>query len=293
MEKLLDKIPLANAVLKGVGQIMLQENSYTGLLFLAGLFIGGWQYGAAALLAALIGTITAKLLQYSNSETNAGLYGFSPALVGVALVFLFEASPLVWLIIVGGSAFAAVLQHFFIVRKIPVYTFPFIAITWLLVWLLHNAAFAPAQNSLPFETPLDNTYLLMVLNGYGEVIFQVGLIPSLLFFIAVFIGNKIAAFYGLAASLLGALLSLAWGQDIETVQAGLFGFNAVLTALVFAGNTKQHALWVVVGVLITIALNNLLVYWNVFTIVGGVFTFPFVTGTWITLLLKQQISSSK
>lgn len=81
---------LSNQVLNGISQIMLQQNRLCGILFLAGLFIGHWIYGLAALLAVLCGTMTARILKYDVKEIDFGLYGFSPALVGVVLVFLFK-----------------------------------------------------------------------------------------------------------------------------------------------------------------------------------------------------------
>ncbi|HPB58408.1 MAG TPA: urea transporter, partial [Bacteroidales bacterium] len=78
-----------NVILKGLGQIMLQENSITGLLFLIGIFYGSPLMGLAALLAVICGTSTAYLLKYDKKEIHQGLYGFSAALVGVAtLLFL-------------------------------------------------------------------------------------------------------------------------------------------------------------------------------------------------------------
>lgn len=38
-------------LLKGIGQIMLQENTITGLLFLAGIFYGSFAMGVGAVLA--------------------------------------------------------------------------------------------------------------------------------------------------------------------------------------------------------------------------------------------------
>lgn len=78
-----------STLLKGIGQIMLQENSLTGLLFLIGIFYGSIIMGLAALLAAICGTVTAYLLKYDKTEITQGLYGFSAALVGVAaMLFL-------------------------------------------------------------------------------------------------------------------------------------------------------------------------------------------------------------
>ena len=45
MDKILTKVPFIDQVLKGLGQIMLQENSSTGLLFLIGIFLGSIEGG--------------------------------------------------------------------------------------------------------------------------------------------------------------------------------------------------------------------------------------------------------
>ncbi|MBO9640503.1 MAG: urea transporter, partial [Siphonobacter aquaeclarae] len=140
--------PFLTAVLNGIGQIMLQENAWTGLLFLIGIFYGDVQMGLAALAGTVTGTLTARLLGYDDKEIRMGLYGFSPALVGVALTFLFAANGIVWVLVIAGAAMAAVLQHFFIVRKIPVFTFPFIVVTWALVFLLHKFTGYPPSSSL-------------------------------------------------------------------------------------------------------------------------------------------------
>ncbi|MEP6804257.1 MAG: urea transporter [Flavobacterium sp.] len=51
MNKIFIKIPFIDNILKGIGQIMLQENRWTGLLFLIGIFMGSWQGGVATLFS--------------------------------------------------------------------------------------------------------------------------------------------------------------------------------------------------------------------------------------------------
>lgn len=267
---------------------MLQENRWTGLLFMIGIFAGSWQCGVAALLAAAAGTLTARILNYDQQEINAGLYGFSAALVGVALAFLFELTPLIWALILIGGVMAAWLQHFFIARKIAAYTFPFILVAWAFVFLLqHYTAIPPSHLLQVAPEPTSYDSLASATNGFGEVIFQAGKISGLIFFLAVFISSPVAALYGLAASLLGATLSLMYGQPADQVNLGLFGFNAVLTAIVFSGAGKADGLWVLAGSVITIVIHNLLIDYHLLDVVGGIFTFPFVAGTWATLLLQK------
>ncbi|MBS1949910.1 MAG: Eukaryotic-type low-affinity urea transporter [Cytophagales bacterium] len=288
MNKLLEKIPFVNHILKGIGQIMLQENPWTGLLFLIGIFIGSWQYGVAAIVATAAATATAQLLKYEAHEINAGLYGFSAALVGTGLAFLFNHTLLLWLLIIVGGVLAAIVQHFFIIKKIPAYTLPFIVITWGFVFLIHKYLPIPAADLLqtkPESTSYDKYFTIT--NGFGEVIFQENKFSGILFFLGVIISNPVAAGYGLAASLSGAVFSWMNGQPIEQIQMGLFGFNAVLTAIVFSAVKKNSWLWVLAGTAITVAIHNLLVSVSFFSQVGGVFTFPFVAGTWLTLLIQK------
>lgn len=288
MDKFFQKIPFIDNVLKGVGQIMLQENRWTGLLFIIGIFLGSWQCGVAVILATAAGTFTAMKLKYDQSEINAGLYGFSAALVGVALAFIFQATPLIWVLIILGGALASIIQHFFIQKKIPVFTFPFIIIAWVLVFLLHQFTHILPSDLISAEvTSTKYDDFLTCTNGFGEVIFQGGVLSGLIFFLAVFISSPIAALYGLVASILGAGLSQWNGEPIQEIHMGLFGFNAVLSAIVFSGTKKTDGLWVLIAVVLTIIIDDFLIDNNLLSAVGGVFTFPFVVGTWITLLLKK------
>lgn len=285
-------MPFINQVLRGIGQIMLQESRWTGLLFLIGLSMGHWAFALAALVAAVAGTLTARLLRFGQAELDAGLYGFSPALVGVALVFLFGNTPLVWALVIAGSALAAALQHAFILRKIPAYTFPFILVAWALIFLLRPYADVP---SAAWGAPLlgldDHGWAAATANGFGQVIFQGGVVPGLLFLIGVLVCSPWAALFGAVASLAGAALGLAFNQPWAAVQLGVFGFNAVLTAIAFAGPAWADRLWALVGVLITVALYLLLLRWAILDPVGGVLTFPFVAGTWTTLLLRRAVTA--
>ncbi|MDY0083673.1 MAG: urea transporter [Ignavibacteriaceae bacterium] len=147
MDKIFSKLPFTDQILKGISQIMLQENRWTGLLFITGLLIGSWQYAVAAILAAAAGTIAAKLFKYNQQEIDAGLYGFSPALVGVALLFLFEDIFLIWMLVIIGGVLAAMIQHFFIVKKFPLTLFRLFLLHGLLYFLYDNS---PKYNHLNY-----------------------------------------------------------------------------------------------------------------------------------------------
>jgi urea transporter len=294
MDEILKKFPFIDNVLKGIGQIMLQENRWTGLLFLIGIFMGSCQGGVAVLLSTMAGTFTAMKLKYDPSEINAGLYGFSAALVGVALSFVFQTTVLIWVLIILGGALAAVIQHFFIQKKIPVFTLPFIIITWVCVFVLHHfTQIPPSEMISAAAAPTDYDDFLTCTNAFGEVIFQGGILSGIIFFVAVFISSPVAALYGFASAIIGSYISHMNGEPIEEIRMGLFGFNAVLSAIVFSGVKKKDGLWVLVAVVITVVIDDLLVDHNTLNEFGGVLTFPFVAGTWITLLIQKLFKTNK
>src|SRR3546814_693144 len=190
---------LVTTYLNGIGQIMLQGNRWTGLLFLIGIFYSSGILGIAAVVAVVVGSLTAYLLKYDRDELRNGLYGFSPALVGIGLVVFFNPGPLIWLAIIIGSVLAACIQHAFITFKIPGYTFPFIVVTWAFIYFLKYFLNIPSPIS-PIET---NQYIVQIpLNGYSQVMFINNYITGSLFFIAVFISSPRAALFGLIGALI-------------------------------------------------------------------------------------------
>lgn len=285
------KFPLITEVFRGIGQIMLQENSLTGLFFTIGLFMGSLSMGIAVIFASLTGTLTARFLKYDQKEISMGLYGFSPALVGVALAFLFKNEVLIWTCIFLGSIAAAVIQHFFIRKKIAVFTFPFILVTWILVTFLHmftHISPSEAFMNVPDLSNIDS--FTSETNGFGEVIFQANICAGLLFFIGVYINSPIAALYGLLGSALSSALSFHGHEPINQIHMGLFSFNAVLCSIVFAGTKKIDGILVVLSVVICVIINIGLVNakFEILQNAGGAFTLPFVIAAFLVLPLKNR-----
>lgn len=275
-------ISFLSAYLKGVGQIMLQENVWTGLLFLAGIFYGSNTMGFAAILAALIGICTAKALKYNPENVAMGLYGFNPTLVGVGLLFYFQSGPLIWIAVITGSILATIITHLFIVNKIPGFTFPFIVVTWLFLYVFRHWLEIPPNTHLVDSLQL-NSNIALPLHAFGEVIFQGSIIAGALFFIAVFVNKPIAALYGLFGAILSAALaySLSAGSS-QDVYAGLYSFNAALCGIVFSGVRAKDGVFVTASVVLAVLIQMVLLKWQV-----PVLTFPFVASTWLTLLLKK------
>lgn len=266
--------------LNGLSQIMLQENPWTGLLFLVGIFVGSWAMGVAAVVSVVTGTLTAKLLRYDEEEINSGLYGFSAALVGVALTCLFQPTAIIWMEIVIGSAVATIVQHAFIIRKIPAFTFPFIVVTWLFLVIVHySPGLVFAQPALIDQSA--NNSLGVLTRGYGQVIFQGSIWAGIIFFIAVMINSPIAAIYGLIGAAISGLVAYGLNEPVGDIYMGLLSYNAVLCAIALAGKKAKDAILAFIATVLSVLIMVQMRRMNL-----PALTFPFVLATWIALAIK-------
>lgn len=279
--KLAEKLPFISALFRGMGQIMLQENAWTGLLFLAAIFYSSPLMSAGAFIAVLSGTITAKLLKYDKDEIQQGLYGFSAALVGVALLLFYKPSLLVWIALIVASAVATIIQHFFIIKQIPVFTFPFVLVTWI-VLLLFNKVLIVEPSALLNEPSIIVSNYFFVFHGYGQVIFQSSLSVGIIFLIAVFINSPLAALYGLAGGVMAGVFSVLLPVSIESIALGLWSYNAVLCAIVFTGRKFVDILWMTVSVFLSV-----IIYFGMYKLNFVPLTFPFVAATVLTIEIKK------
>lgn len=233
---------------------MLQQSAYTGLFFLVGIFCGSITMGLGALLAVSVGTITSYLLKYDKEQTVNGIYGFSATLVGVALTFYFEATLIVWIAIAIGAVLATVLQHWFSEKKILVFTFPFILVTWGLMYLLKYIL--PVEPSVFLASPAEiNQDFGFVFRGYGQVIFQGSTLAGILFFIGVFVNSPLHALYGFFGAVIAGFISKICDAPIELITTGLLSYNAVLCAIVFSGDKIKDGSWVVIAIILSLVVS--------------------------------------
>lgn len=272
---------LINIALKSLGQIMLQENALTGLLFLFGIFYGSIAMGIAALLAVFCGNLTAKFLRYPKEEIRQGLYGFSAALVGVAMILFYKPVFGIWIFITIGSILATIIQHFFFRKRIPVFTLPFVVVAWVLIFII-NSLF-PEMKAEAVALVHNGNDFAFALKGYGQVIFQDNLLAGILFFIAVFVSSPIAALYGLASGIVTAILALYFSVPVTDIEIGLYSFNAVLCGIVFAGEKPKDGIWALIAVVLSFGVSFFIFKYELIQL-----TFPFVAASFIVVTLKEK-----
>lgn len=266
--------------LKGLGQIMLQENALTGVLFLAGIFWGSPLMGVAALLSVCTGTLTAIILKYDSAEIKSGLYGFSAALVGVALMLYFQPTISIWIAVIPGAALATILQHLFIIKKIPVFTLPFVLVTWCIFFLFGNKHMIPTQ-AIP-ETPMD---LRFIFRSFGQIIFQSSVFAGILFVTGVLIQSPIAGIFGITGCIISATVASWLSAPSGEIAFGLYSYNAILCAIVFAGKRISNFIYALLSSVVSVLIFDLMVKYH-FTPL----TFPFVLASMITIFFMRYIT---
>lgn len=147
--------------LRGVGQVVFQNNALSGLVILAALFFNSWIYGAICILGVVTATATALALKADRGMIRDGLFGYNAALTAMALGGFFLT--LTWagflytlFGVVVTTWFWASIAIFLKPIGMPVLTSTFVLVTWLM--LIGARAFGALAPVAPADatTPEDN-----------------------------------------------------------------------------------------------------------------------------------------
>lgn len=288
-------------MMRGAAQVMFQNNILTGLLFIAGIFWGAYASGNGAvawgaLLGLMVSTCTGFILNLRHDDGESGLWGFNGILVGCAFPTFMAHTIWMWLALVLCAALTTwvreglnnVMQQW----RINSLTFPFVLCTWIFLFaahqmdglLMHNAS------AITYHTSYDLTFAEALgcwLRGISQVFLIDSWVTGLLFLIALAISNCRAAVWGGIGSALSSATAMVMGVATHTIEQGLFGFSATLTAIalatVFYRPCWRSAIWAVVGIIATTFVQAAL---NVVLAPAGVasLTAPFCIATWLFLL---------
>src|SRR5690606_30261763 len=139
------------SIFRSLGQIMFQNNIYSGLLFLIGIFYNSSLLGLAALLGTIVSISTAQILKYSKEDIDNGLYGFNGALAGIALWYFFGCSSTTFFALIIAAPLTSPL-FYYLKKIIPPFTAPFVFIAWIAIYFLILVFDFPlVQTSTPTE----------------------------------------------------------------------------------------------------------------------------------------------
>lgn len=300
-------------MLRGVGQVMFQNNWLTGLIFLVGIFFNSWIYGIVCLLGTLVSTLTALALRADRTLIRSGLFGFNGALIGIGLNAYMSSdftngSLLDWrlyLYIVFAAAFTSVVFAALFTLlgpyRVPALTAPFVLTGWLFIFaVLHFGHFEPGPllvAKLPdvasLRGPRDYSLITWyegIGKGVAEVFFQNNWITGYIFVLAILVNSRIGAAMSLIGSAVAVGVAMLLGAPEQSIRLGLYGFNAVLTAIALGGFfyvlTWQGGLYALFGAIVTTWVWATV---NVFLAPIGMptFTSPFVIVTWLMIMANE------
>lgn len=296
----LSALDFADAVLRGVGQVMLQNNSYTGLLFLLGIAYNAPPLALAAVLGTVASTATALLLGADRAMARDGLFGFNGALAAIALLVFLQPTPVAWACVVfaaAGSTIAmAALAELLKVWNVPALTAPFVLASWCFflatarLGRLVPTGLLPAAN-LPKAAAVEgvvnaSTVVDGLFNGVAQVFFQESADTGALFLLGLFVSSRIASVDAVAGSFAGLLVAWGMGAAETSIRADLFGFNSVLVAIalgtVFFAPGRLTAVYAFLAVIATpVVTAAVSAAMQPFGLPG--LTLPFVLVTWLFL----------
>ena len=301
-------------LLRGAGQVMFQNNAWTGLFFLIGIFWGSYQEGLGlvawgALLGLIVATVTGFLLGLPDDDGAHGLWGFNGILVGCAFPTFLGNTLWMWLALVLCAALSTWVRtglNFVTASwKINSFTFPFVLCTWfflLAARALHGMPPAHlAEPALPTTLAgaasggfLD--WIVWWLKGIAQVFLINSWITGILFLIGLAISNRWAAVWAAVGSAVALWIAHLFGAAGAAVANGIYGFSAVLTAIalatVFYRPNLRSAIWALLGIAVTVFIQAALNVW--LAPVGlATLTAPFCVATWIFLLPRINFDNLK
>lgn len=302
--------------LRGIGQVMFQDNPLSGLLFFVAIGWGSWvsgmpQVAIGGVVALVAATLTAQWLRVEVAALWAGLYGYNAYLVGLALPTFLAPSPSLWgYVALGGVVSVTATLGISNMCKpwgVAALTAPFVLVTWL--FLLATYAFVAVKGSgLPMVdvvAPIDPTeanplvlgaFVQGVLKSIGQVFLKASPVATLLLVAGLAVNSIAAATFAVAGAIVAVIAAHALGAESGLITGGLMGFSPVLTAValgtVFYKPSLRVAIYTLVGTIFTVIVQGAM---NVFMTPFGVptLTGPFVLATWLFLLPRQTFEQAQ
>jgi urea transporter len=296
--------------LRGIGQVMFQDNPLSGLLFFVAIGWGSYEAGMpqvaiGGLVAVVAATLTAQWLRVAPADLGAGLFGYNAYLVGLALGTFLAVSPLWWVYVALGGAVSVVAMlgtaNVFKTWGVAALTAPFVLTAWLL--LLATYVFTAIEGSgLPMAAeivPLDPSatnplalgdFVQGILKSITQVFLKASVIAALLLLVGLAVNSLAAAAFAVAGAIVAVATAHVLGAESDLITGGLMGFSPVLTAIalgaVFYKPGARVALYALVGTIFTVvvqgAMNVALTPFGIPTLTG-----PFVVASWLFLLPRQ------
>ena len=283
---------LLNSTLKSVAQVCLQDNPYTGALFLLAIALYSPLYAACALTGALLANAYAFTRVKDGSvkvlDVENGLYGFNGSLIGIAVAAFLPINDWALLFLLLASIFSVQLVIWVAARsQVSLFTMPFIIVA-MLVYGLGQSLNVTGQDVTPMFT---QTYALPLFESIGQIF----LLPNAMSGVCILLGFLVASvrafFITLWAVGLAYFLAQEIGMNETALTTGLFGFCAILTAHALCLPSDSESMWnqkhvvpykIILGVFLSVMITQVFILAHL-----SFFTLPFVLSVWAIQVLGQ------
>ncbi|WP_289159026.1 urea transporter [uncultured Muribaculum sp.] len=302
-------------LLNGSGQVMFQQNSWTGALFLCGIFYGACecrmpQVAWGAVIGLISATLAGIMTERKEDSGPQGLWGFNGILVGCVFPTFLSNTWGMWATLIFCSMLSTwtrtAMNRVMESRGINSLTFPFVMLTWIFLLAARTMhGFTPETLPAPelkshFSFSLDTSIPALVtywLKGISQVFLINSPAAGTIFLAGIAVNSRRAAIYAAAASAIALAVAIAFQADPHAIANGLFGYSPVLTGIamgyVFTSYNLKSAIWAMTAIIATVfvqaATNMLLAPLGL-----PALTAPFCFTTWLFLLpgyrffVKQQ-----
>lgn len=246
---------IGEGLLHSFSQVFFSKSRVlAGLLILVSFF--DLNAGCSALLAVLIGQVTAILFNFNRELVRDGTYTYNEVLVGLALGVFYDFSLpyLVLLVITAMLTFFLTLWFASALGKknLPFLSIPFLVAIWIVILGAGNftslvlkeketislAVYFPELFSGTTSTlqslPGANA-ILLYLRSLGAILFQYNDLAGVIVAIAILISSRISFVLSIYGFLIGYLFYARLEGDFTPLVYSYIGFNFVLTAMALGG----------------------------------------------------------
>ena len=277
--------------LRGIGQVMFQENALTGLLFLLGIAAAAGEeiprfailMALGALIGTVLGTLSAWLAGYDRDQIRGDLWlQRNPRRHRHVLLLPADLH--------GDCAHDPRLRVSAMVTwamrtylPFPTYTFPFIVTTWVLLGV--GTFLNLPRVELP-PPPTTFNIVTAFTEGLGEVMFQASMVTSIAFLAGLAVSNWRHAVLALLGSILGTLVGLYHQDPTGPVTIGIYGYNAALAAIALY-LWRPSLVIPVLGAFLTTPLTEMFpkIHDYIASLNPAALTAPFVFACWIVIAI--------
>lgn len=244
-----------DSVLSGFAQIAFSDNPFTGILVIAGCFLGSNIQAVSGIWSACLATLIAYLIGAPKSSIRFGLYTMNAALAGLAIpvlvysnnwvlpeLFIYSSIGAVFCVMLTGALASLLLKW-----DIPVLAFPYsLTLLILLPASIYLTSMNPEPDIVPHIMGIGKAassswpvvdVLAAMFSGLAGVIWQSNVASGVVYLLAVLVSSRVDGVTALVSVGVATLAAIGMGIGKGGIMLGVYGYNAVLIGQAIFGRT--------------------------------------------------------